>query len=248
MALYEKHDKVQLVNMSPVDRVHAKDTASVHLNGLHVMIESIHTKFAVNCVEQFYVVSPLKEQSLDDWRKYGFAAQISPADMSECDFEFMVRISQVQAICRDAASAELTRVAKESTRVGQAVRFNTASVERTRVVKARIAASGGCFFDYFIKSKKKTMPLKNHALGLNMKKILKTQGKGAAAITAKSAANRAKNVVEDTESETDFHTAVAEWLEEDIAAIMTKLALAEKEDIAAMMTELALAEKASLKA
>ena len=173
----------------------------------------------------------------------------------------LVRISQVQAICRDAASAELARVAKESTRVGQAVRFNTASVERTRVVKARIAASGGCFFDYFIKSKKKTMPLKNHAMGLNMKKILKnhamglnmkkilkTQGKGAAAITAKSAANRAKNVVEDTESETDFHTAVVEWLEEDIAAIMTKLALAEKEDIAAMMTELALAEKASLKA
>jgi len=160
----------------------------------------------------------------------------------------LVRISQVQAICRDAASAELAQVAKESTRVGQAVRFNTASVERTRVVKARIAASGGCFFDYFIKSKKKTMPLKNHAMGLNMKKILKTQGKGAVAKTAKSAANRAKNVVEDTESETDFHTAVVEWLEEDIAAIMTKLALAEKEDIAVMMTELALAEKASLKA
>ena len=181
MALYEKHDKVQLVNMSPVDRVHAKDTASVHLNGLHVMIESIHTKFAVNGVEQFYVVSPLKEPSLDDWRKYGFAAQISSQGLNtvEWDFEFMVRISQVQAICRDAASAELTRVAKESTRVGQAVRFNTASVERTRVVKARIAASGGCFFDYFIKSKKKTMPLKNHAMGLNMKKILKTQGKGA---------------------------------------------------------------------
>ena len=91
----------------------------------------------------------------------------------------LVRISQVQAICRDAASAELAQVAKESTRVGQAVRFNTASVERTRVVKARIAASGGCFFDYFIKSKQKTMPLKNHAMGLNMKKILKTQGKGA---------------------------------------------------------------------
>ena len=159
MALYEKHDKVQLVNMSPVDRV--------------------------------------------------------------------------QAFCRDAASAELTRVAKESTRVGQAVRFNTASVERTRVVKARIAASGGCFFDYFIKSKKKTMPLKNHALGLNMKKILKTQGKGAVAKTAKSAANRAKNVVEDTESETDFHTAVVEWLEEDIAAIMTELALAEKASLKA---------------
>ena len=41
-------------------------------------------------------------------------------------------------------------------------------------MKERIAASGGCFFDYFIKSKKKTMPLKNHAMGLNMKKILKT--------------------------------------------------------------------------
>jgi len=179
MALYKKDDEVQLVRMSKADRVHAKDTASVHLNGLHVMIESIHTEFSSNGVEEIYVVRPLKEPSLDDWHKYGFAAQISPADMSECSFEFLVRISQVQAICRDAASAELTRVAKESTRVGQAVRFNTASVERTRVVKARIAASGGCFFDYFIKSKKKTMPLKNHAMGLNMKKILKTQGKGA---------------------------------------------------------------------
>ena len=35
-------------------------------------------------------------------------------------------------------------------------------------------------------------------------------------------------VEEDTESETDFHTAVVEWLEEDMMVMMTELALAEK--------------------
>ena len=98
MALYKKDDEVQLVRMSKADRVHAKDTASVHLNGLHVMIESIHTEFSSNGVEEFYVVRPLKEPSLDDWRKYGFAAQISPADKISSSWYASRRYKQFAAM------------------------------------------------------------------------------------------------------------------------------------------------------